>query len=117
MLDHFASSEDAGGLSSVTASDETAPSAEPGPASSASSATEETDSTTAVNQLPAAPHNFEQYRTFVEVTCAAATNAAQLREWYQSAEQRKLRNECNIVAEEKATLDGIVKKRINELSK
>jgi len=117
MLDHFAN-EDAGATPSITAaSSETSQTHTAESKASPAAESGNSDPTESAKQSPAAPQNFDQYAELVEATCAAATSAAELRQWFDTSAQRKLRNSCNIVASEKAKLDQIINARLAELSK
>lgn len=64
-----------------------------------------------------APKNFEEYVALVEATCTAARDADELKRWFTSDGQRRLRNACGLIAEDTAQCKGIVQTRIEQLSK
>lgn len=63
-----------------------------------------------------APRNFEQYVELVEAMCIAAANGDELKRWFASDAQRKLRNACNMIAEDTAQMRGLVETRIRQLA-
>lgn len=59
--------------------------------------------------------NFDEYFELVTTTSAAAESADQLKAWFASDGQRRLRNACGLVAEETARARGVVDARVREL--
>jgi recombination protein RecT len=119
MLDHFASSPDqvapekpATEVGGPPESDVSRPASPESDQAEASSATE----TPPIKPSSAAPKNFEQYVALVEATCVAATDAEELKRWFASDAQRRLRNQCNLVAEDTAQCKGIVDTRVKALN-
>jgi hypothetical protein len=87
------------------------------PASPAAATVEGVEGTTA-EPSPAAsmPKNFGQYLDLVHATCAAASDVDELKKWFQSDVQRKLRNSIGLVAEETKCARELVEARMKELS-
>jgi recombination protein RecT len=87
------------------------PATEAGDVGNASSSTDASPAAA----FQAAPKNFEQYVQLVETTCIAATDAVELKKWFASDAQRRLRNACNMIAEDTAQMRGLVETRIKQL--
>lgn len=107
MLDHFADDEAA---PQSTAPSEAMQHDNPLAAEPAAPPAQETPTLAS-----AAPMNHDEYSELLEATCATAIDANQLSAWFNSGEQRTLRNRCGIVAAEKAKLAELVNVRIAEL--
>lgn len=86
------------------------------PAAKVDPETIDRSSPAAASTSSAAPKNFEQYVALVEATCAAARDADELKRWFASDAQRRLRNACGLVAEDTAQCRGIVTTRVEQLS-
>ena len=118
MLDHFANLPDSkppqgqqvGGPPESDVSQPASPESDQAGASPAA------DQARQPKPQSAAPTNFEQYVALVEATCVAATDAEELKRWFSSDAQRRLRNQCNLVAEDTAQCKGIVETRVKALN-
>jgi len=64
-----------------------------------------------------APTNPDDYRSLFDATLAAATDGVQLKAWFASREQMRLRNVCGLIAEDTAALRGALEARIKELAR
>ena len=76
----------------------------------------ENESVSDTSATPSVPASFSEYREHVTSAAFESVNPDALKEWFQGAEQRKIRNGLNMSAEEMAELRDIVLSRINELT-